>query len=107
MAGQFRVEPAGLGRAADRLGALAADLAGTDLAGPLQQAASAAAGAGAAAQAARLTGELAAGLDALTEAVRAMSAACAATAGNYTAADSSSAAQFQGLLGGGTTAGAR
>lgn len=102
MAGQFRVEPAGLGVASGRLDTLAGQLGSTDLTGPLKTAAGAVPGSDTAGRATRLSGEVATCQRALVTAVRATASAHTSASGNYTATDTGNADAFRGLHGGPT-----
>lgn len=97
MAGHFRVVPASLEFASARLAGLAEQLAATDLAGPLEQAARAVPGSDTAGQAGRLSGEAAGSLAALARAVREMSAAHTAAAERYVATDTGNAGALDRL----------
>ena len=105
MAGQFRVEPAGVRRAGGRLSAVADELGAVDLTGPLAAASSALPGSGTAGAAGQVSGELSGVLDRVAAAVSAMSATAAAAAGNYTGADAFHTSVFTSGLTGLTRAG--
>ena len=94
MAGQFRVEPAGLNAAGGRLAACSDALGGVDLAGPLSAAAGALPGSGTSGAAGRAAGELTAAVRSLSAAVSAMSVTADAAAGNYRGADGTIAQGF-------------
>lgn len=94
MAGQFRVEPAGLTSAGGRLAACSDALGAVDLSGPLSAAAGALPGSSTAGAAGHTAGELTAALRSLSSAVSAMSATAQTAAGNYTGADSTIASGF-------------
>ncbi len=97
MAGHFRVVPAALDLASKRLAGLAEQLAGTDLTGPLDQAAAALPGSDTAGQASRLSGEAATSLSALARAAREMSAAHTAAAERYVGTDTGNAGALDRL----------
>lgn len=96
MAGQFRVEPAGLNAAGTRLSACAETLSTIDLPGPLGRAADATSGSSVAGQAGVLGAELASAMQALRAAVSQMSGSVRASAGNYTGADAAISQGFAG-----------
>ncbi len=100
MAGHFRVEPASLRQAAASLGQLAGEVATADVSGPLDRATAAVPGSAVGRQAARLSGEAAARLDTLVEAVREMSAAHTSAAGSYTRTDTGNAGVLNRLSSG-------
>jgi Excreted virulence factor EspC, type VII ESX diderm len=102
VAGQFRVEPAGLASASDRLGQVAGELGGVDLAGPLVRGSGTAPGSSTAGRAGALAGELASALQELRASVDEMSGSARASAGNYRGADAALAQGFAGLSLGGT-----
>lgn len=89
MAGQFRVEPAGLTSAGGRLAGCADALGGVDLSGPLSTATGALPGSSTAGAARQVAGELSATLRQVSSAVSAMSATASTAAGNYRGADGS------------------
>ena len=90
----FRVEPAEVSAAAERMGASAQDLAGVELRSPFERAAAAVPGSGLSGEADRLAGELAACLQSLAEAVLVMEQTAASNVGRYTAADTVIKGQF-------------
>ena len=94
MAGQFRVEPAGLSSAGGRLSACSDLLGAVDLSGPLSDAAGALPGSSTAGAAGDAAAELTAVVRRVSAAVAAMSATAEAAAGNYVGADSTLASGF-------------
>jgi hypothetical protein len=94
VAGQFRVEPAGLSSAGGRLAACADTLGGVDVSGPSSGAAATVPGSSTASAAAAVAAELADTVRQLSAAVSAMSATASAAAGNYRGADGSIAQVF-------------
>jgi len=95
VAGQFRVEPAGLTGAGGRLAGCADTLGGVDLSGPLSAAAGALPASSTAGAAGELAGELTGTVRSLSSAVTAMSATALTAAGNYSGADSSISQLFR------------
>lgn len=98
MAGQFRVEPAGLSSAGGRLSACSDALGAVDVSGPLSAAAGALPGSSTAGAAADVAAELTAAVRRLSAAVSAMSATAEAAAGNYVGADTTIASGFSSGL---------
>jgi hypothetical protein len=94
VAGQFRVEPAGLTAAGGRLSACSDALGAVDLPGPLSAAAGALPGSSTAGAAGRVAAELTGTLRSLSAAVSAMGATAQTAAGNYRGADDAIAAGF-------------
>lgn len=97
MAGQFRVEPAGLTAAGGRLSGCADALGAVEVSGPLA-AAGALPGSSTAGAADQLAGELTAAVRSLSSAVSAMSATATTAAGNYRGADGSIASGFSAAV---------
>ncbi len=98
MAGQFRVEPAGLTAAGGRLAACSDALGAVDLSGPLSAAGGALPGSSTAGAAGQAAAELSAALRSLASAVDAMSATAQTAAVNYRGADGSIAAGFSSAV---------
>ena len=98
MAGQFRVEPAGLTAAGGRLSACSDALGGLDLSEPLSAAAGALPGSSTAGAAGQAAGELSRTLRSLASAVSVMGATAQTAAGNYRGADGSIASGFSSAV---------